>query len=802
MAKTETCDSQRLFVVIASSSTSFCETTATALGQVGGVARQVTGVPGFAGRPQPSWPPVCHSLASRAKDYLDEVLPEAKIDLVVVPTIDLLNAVLSRRMSKRVTDEDGPRPWNTADTVLFLIDAATAADGPDVESRLDSVTSTLRGLQASFGFGLSPYSAFVYDDHDEGAVYSRVVCNAQKTPADPWVLAVDAVRALTDLVQLRHTNSRAILPQTEEPATLATALSEFLTEQSGTDWGLHFFTGSIVSKMIQDTTTIARQAGNPVLRGPSEHSLACGALARWQLGRAPFLMVVTAGMVDELRGTLANLRDAQAEGFIVFGETEPGGWQPFQGTVHDHEDARAVFAARRVPCFYLTDPNRIGQDLQAAFRAYHQRSGPVVLLASPTVLAHTGKIELPKATSGFARPQVAEDTVDAVAHIINNEASTLVWQCGQLTDDERDLTYELAHKAGIALVDSLGRPGTVARYHRGRVVDEYIGTLALYGSSPAVWRLLHPGGRSLSYDEHALFFLKSRIPDLATPFSEKALFTRLRVVQVTDTPRHIAPFTDLPVVEDLHSFLLRLKPHIAPNAHIVQARRQAIADAVAGPPDPLSDVPTMPMTHEYFFTQLNGVLEGLIRDEGYRYTGFFDVGRGGISAIRNLVRTGEGLSGWYGRALMGDALLAIPSVALSERGNILGFVGDGAATLVPSFLPSLAQQLRHESGRIDGNVTIFYLLNGGFSIIRSYRELQHAATADAQMSLLTPVEPEWEHRWGDTLVRHERLTSLDPDRMSQRLLEPATVNLVSVYLAHDNEGDSIMPASRKNWRMS
>ena len=46
----------------------------------------------------------------------------------------------------------------------------------------------------------------------------------------------------------------------------------------------------------------ARAVGNPVLRGPSEHSLACGALARWQLDGAPYLIVVTSGMVDEFRG--------------------------------------------------------------------------------------------------------------------------------------------------------------------------------------------------------------------------------------------------------------------------------------------------------------------------------------------------------------------------------------------------------------------------------------------------------------------------------------------------------------------
>lgn len=791
---------QTLFVVAVTNSTPFAAAVSTALGRLGNGDRQVTGTRLVSDGAE-QWDPVYDTLSQRANDFLDEALPHATIELVVVPYLDDLGMELRRRLPAKSQRDEGPRPWSSGVTILFLIDAATAVSGPDVDSRLDVTTSALYRLQEEFGIGLSPYSVFVYDEHNKDAVYSHVVGNARKIPDHDWVLAVEVIRAFTDLVQTRHVNPRAVLPETDPPATLATALTDFLTEQAGTRWGLHFFTGSIVSKVIQDSTTIARRAGNPVLRGPSEHSLACGALARWQLQQAPFLMVVTSGMVDELRGTLANLRDSQAKGFIVFGETEPGGWQPFQGTVHHEEDARAVFTARGIPWFYLTEPSRLGQDLAAAFRAYHQRKGPVALLASPTVLRHTEQIKIPKATVATARSQVSEDTIDAVAHLVNDNPSILVWQCGQLTDPERALVYELAHESGIALVDSLGRPGTVARYNNGRVVDEYLGTLSLYGYSPAVWRLLHPSGQPLPYDEHAIFFLKSRIPDLATPFSEKALWDRFRVVQVTDTPRYVAPFTDLPVVEDLRSFLTRLRSRVAPKEWIVRKRREAIAQARQAPGDPLAEVPSMPMTHEYFFTRLNAVLENLIANHNYTYTGFYDVGRGSISAVRNLVRTGEGLSGWYGRALMGDALLAIPAVALSSSDNILGFIGDGAVQLVPSILPSLAQQVRHEAGRIDGNVSIFYLLNGGFSIIRSYRELQHAATADAQMSLLTPVENDWQAKWGNVVVTHQRLVDLDQEDMAKRLVEPATVNIFSVYLAHDNEGDTIMPLSRKNWRM-
>ncbi|NKQ55012.1 hypothetical protein HFP15_19195 [Amycolatopsis sp. K13G38] len=798
---TTTENRQKLFVAVVTKSESFAATVATALACLGTDTRHVTGT--RAGTDYvDQWGPVFGTISARAKRFLDEMLPCADVELLTTPNLDDLATELHRRSPQANQHPDrGPQPWAAGVTVLFLIDAATAVPGTDVESRLDAAVSALFRLRDEVGVGLSPYSVFVYDAHNREAVYSRTLGNARKLPDEDWVLGIEAVRTFTDLVQTRVANKHAVIPETDPPASLATALTDFLTEQAGTKWGFHFFTGSIVSKMIQDCSTIAHRAGNPVLRGPSEHSLACGALARWQLQEAPFLMVVTSGMVDELRGTLANLRDSQAKGFIVFGETEPGGWQPFQGTVHHEEDARAVFAARGIPCFYLTDPSRLGQDLAAALRTYHLRKGPVALLASPTVLRCADPVEIPQVTVPKQRSRVSEDTVDAVAHLLNHDPGVLVWQCGHLTAEERSLVYELAHEAGVALVDSLGRPGTVARYHDGQVVDEYLGTLSLYGHSPAVWRLLHPGGRGLGYDEHAIFFMKSRVPDLATPFSEKAFYSRLRVVQVTDTSRHVAPFADIPVVEDLHSFLTRLRPRVEPEQWIVHKRRDAIAVARNAPGDPLATVPSTPMTHEYFFTQLNAVLNDLITQHAYTYTGFYDVGRGGISAVRNLVRTGEGMSGWYGRALMGDALLAIPAVALSSPANILGFIGDGALHLVPSILPSLAQQLRHEGGRIEGNVSIFYLLNGGFSIIRSYRELQHAATADAQMSLMTPVEGDWQAEWGKTTIRHQRLPDVDPDDMATKLLTPATVNLFSVYLAHENEGDTIMPLSRKNWRM-
>ncbi|ASR37388.1 hypothetical protein BAY61_22965 [Prauserella marina] len=791
-----------VLVAAVSDSSFFLDTVESALAALG---RQVR-VGGAAVTPSPpgdSWPDVCHELTESASAFLDDNLsPETGIEVIEAPRLEELEARLARVVPPpEEAREEGRRPWTSGPTVLFLVEATRTVRGADPEERLDRVQEVVRGIRDRLGVSVSPYSVVVYDKLGVDRVYARTVGNARETPAEQWVLAAETICSFTDLVQARHVNPKAMVTESDPPATMAAALTGFLTAQAGTAWALHFFTGSIVSKLIQDAASIARASGNPVLRGPSEHSLACGALARWQLYDAPYLIVVTAGMVDELRGTLANLRDSQSRGFIVFGETEPGTWQPFQGTVHDHENGKAVLDAYGVPCFHLTDPDRIDEDLASAFAAYHERRGPVVLLASPSVLRHTGgEVHLP-AGREVSTPTVDEDTVDTVADILNNQQSVIVCQCGKLDEEERELVYDLAARTGIALVDSLARPGTVARYHRGGIVDEFLGTMSVYGCSTSVWRLLHPDGRLLPYDEHALFFLKSKVPDLSTPFSDKALHDEVRVVQLTDTPGHVSPFTDVAVTERLSSFLRRLSERINPDPHVLRHRAAAAERARRAEGDPLARVPSIPMSHEHFFTRLRSVIGDLVERQGYSYTGFYDVGRGGISAVRNLPRTGPGFSGWYGRALMGDALLAIPTVALSGPENILGFIGDGAARLVPSFLPSLAQQLRFESGRITANVSIFFLLNGAFSIIRSYRELQHAATADAQMSLLSFVEPPWQQVWGGTTIRHEAIRTVDADVLSHALTEPATVNLFSVHLAHDNEGDDIMPRSRSNWRM-
>jgi 3-acetyloctanal synthase len=550
--------------------------------------------------------------------------------------------------------EDRPPGAATAPPLIF-VDAAGA--GLDT-APLDAPTAVVPCVTEAFA-AVPPRNIAAYADDDPPALRMAQPYEVLRLPDEPWVLTADVVRRFTDHVQHHSSTALRSASRTGPPA-LAAALHGFLTERAGDRWGLHYFTGSVVSGLITELDRLADTAGNPVLRGPSEHSLACGALARWQLDRAPFLIVVTSGMVDEFRGTLANLRQAGARGFLVCADSPQGAWFPLQGTLHAAEDSRAVLAARRHPYVYLEDPATLQEDLSAAFAAYEKHPGPVVLLATAPVLASATPVA--PETPRHPRPvlQVRDDQLAPLVDLVNSGPARLLWQCGPLDGEERDLVHEIAAGAGVALADSPIHPGSVSGYHDGRKVAEYLGMLALYGYSARVHAFLHRGGRLRPRDEQALLFLNSRIGEVSTPFSPRALARGLRIAQVTREAAHLAPFTDHPVHADALPFLRALRERLDIDAELLTRRRAALAEARHSPDDAVHARPVLPMSANYFFHRLGGLLEELISQESYTYTGVFDAGRGGMSAMRNLPRTGAGFlrlvrAGADGRRAAGGA---------------------------------------------------------------------------------------------------------------------------------------------------
>ncbi|PZH08069.1 hypothetical protein C1I97_16795 [Streptomyces sp. NTH33] len=753
--------------------------------------RLVTGVPEPV--PEPPGHIGWRAVVYRARRYLDRVVPDAEIRHLTAGTFPAAARALA---GARAEERDG-------DDLLALVLVGT--DGPDrqsdeaVAAGLALLGPALDGVRHTF----TSRTVLVYDRAPLGRTLLAGPYGRRRLPDRDWVLASDVVVAFTDWVQLDYASPALRGLSATGPSLLGEELAAFLHARAGSRWGLHYYTGSVVSGLIGDLEEHAARSGNPVLRGPSEHSLACGALARWQLDEAPFLIVVTSGMVDEFRGTLANLRESRARGFIVCADSPTDAWFPFQGTVHAAEDSRAVLRARDIPFHHLDDPARLDERLREAYASYEEDRGPVVLLATPAVLrapAHAGNRRPVPPVRPRPVMTVREDELAPVVEIVNGGPDRVLWQCGRLDAEEEGLVHDIASRAGIALADSLTRPGTVARFRDGRPVPYYLGTLGLSGYSDRVHDFLHRGGGLRPRDEQCLFFLKSRIPEAATPFSPRALARSLRIVQVTRERRHLAPFADHPLQCDADAFLRAVRARLDVPAELRARRARAIAESRESASDVVHTLPVRPMSANYFFARLGGVLETLVRHHGYTWTGVFDVGRGGLSAIRNLPRTGVGFSGWYGRALMGDSLQAVPALALTRDDNVLAFVGDGAAALVPDIVPTLVQEVTVNGHRLAGNLSVFRLVDGGHSVIRTYREGRQAGPAGRQTQVLHLLEGEGEVDYGGLTVARRRLDDVDHDELVARLRRPGAVDLYTVPLEHNNEGDGLSLLSSLGWQ--
>jgi hypothetical protein len=639
----------------------------------------------------------------------------------------------------------------------------------------------------------------VYTAPDVASYYSVEHFTPRWMPEHAWVITADVACAFVDSAQL-HCNTR--LRRAMKPSTIANAIADFLTARAGSDWGLHYYTGSGVATFIDDIEQRAIGNGNPIVRGPSEHSLACSALARWTLDAAPFAIVVTSGMHEEFRGTLANHVAARAKGFIVCCDSRPDQWHPFQGTIHSTEDSRASLRARGFPVVYIGRFNDVSRGLAEAFAAYSADRGPVMVLAPREVLqASLAPGELPQtAEEETPRAEVVRCAeMEQLSTLLNSDPRRLLCQVGPLSGDARDLLYALAGKAGIGLADSLTQPGTVSRYHRGRAVDEYLGTLSMYGYSARVYKYLFSGGALRPADEQSVMFIGTQIPQIDTPFSESTL-RQLTPIQITAREIDMAPFSGLSIVGDIEGLLRALHERLDVDPDVLAHRRAAIASTRDSDGDVIGLLPVLPMTTNYFFRRLREVLDNLIREEDYRYVGVYDAGRAGLSAVNGLPRTGPGVSGWFGRALMGDGLMAMPGILTRRDINVISFTGDAAVAMTPDIIPSLVQQIVADHSAFEHNLSIFRFVNGSHSVIRTYREGVEPAAVSGQTGVLSFTPEDYQHQFGSLTVRHRRVVRFDDAPFAEQLIQRETINLYSVITGHNNEGEGLSRFSSLGWQ--
>lgn len=616
----------------------------------------------------------------------------------------------------------------------------------------------------------------------------------------------DLLRLFVDHLEHAYFNrllARTTL-QSSEPVTLARDVQQRMAARWGNQWDCHFFTGSMVAGFLDSMAALLKDSGCGFSTANNEHALAVSALAGWQLYRRAYVIVMTSGMLDEMRGTLANLKRAGAPGLIVCADSPESVWFAFQGSLDQDNDGHQVIAARRLWQRFIRRPEEARASVDAAFTALDEQPAPTFLFATQAVLesrADGGAQAEPQAPVS-AEPALEAQHIAALEQmlaVLNHEPARILWQCGRLSGAERDRVVALAQRSGIALADSIIAPGSVCAYQNQEPLLNYLGPLSMYGFSRRIHAFLEQPEAEAG--KPWLFFVKSKIDQSATPYSEGRLKRLFHIVQINRQAAHMAPFSELTVQLPLSRVLDYLEPRLAVPAALLQARRERLqrlqrtCEAL-----PSDQIETLPMTPNYFFHRLGLLLGELIETQGYRYTGVYDVGRCSISALRNLPRTDAGFSGWYGRALMGDALMSLPYIALNDRQHVLAFIGDGARALVPDIEQRLAMNLASAPDAARRNVTVLYLANGVLSMIQTYLDKRYACHGAAQVNVPLVAGPQWDERpFGPINVCRARLLTFCPDTLRQALTAPGRLNFFDVWLGHNSEGDGLSLVSETAW---
>lgn len=721
--------------------------------------------------------------------------PDAEIAVVIARTFEDLTRALVQE------------PMGSVD--LLIVDdsenVGALVPGHFVDARIKTMKASLppqlRWTNGSQG-ALRLVTRADIDEARGGAPEHDVL----ELPSDPVVLATHVMLTLADAIQFGHRTSEGDRPA---PLKLAQGIAALMDERHPHAWDLRYYTGSVVSGLIHDLEAVVESRGGAAYRGANEHALAVGALARWQLDRVASVIVVTSGMLDEFKGALANLVAARAPVLIICAEGHPSTWRGFQSTISSEEDMRDVLMARRIRHLYMQDAASLDRDLALIAEMLDSARGPVVLLTHQEVLESPSQddgepaqsmLRPPPATVDPEAEQGRIDITDLAATFNDPERDRLLIVCGQLEPRTRDLVHRLAQASGAATADSLLHPGAVTPHDTGAAGHAYLGPLGLYGYSGAVHSYLHADGRPRPRSSTTLVFVGSPIGEVDTPFSEGALRRRFHLAQIVEDELDIAPFTDISVVADCADALAAVLDSLDVPQEIIEARRENAAQALSATPALTQLIDTFPMTADRFTHLLGATVTELIAETGFQYTGVYDVGRGGISALRNIPRTSPGFSGWFGRAAMGDAKAAIPAIAMSEDRNVLAFIGDGADRIGPDIAPTLIEHVRHTGRPPGGSITVFVLNNGSHSVITSYREARIGQPGGRQMVVENVAAPEHDLTVGPLLVRRRPMLHYDPAIVKEALDARGAITIIDVTLRHSDFGDGMSLLDALSWQ--
>jgi thiamine pyrophosphate-dependent acetolactate synthase large subunit-like protein len=149
---------------------------------------------------------------------------------------------------------------------------------------------------------------------------------------------------------------------------------------------------------------------------------------------------------------------------------------------------------------------------------------------------------------------------------------------------------------------------------------------------------------------------------------------------------------------------------------------------------------------------------------------------------------------------MGDGLMALPGILTRRDDNVISFTGDGAAAMTPDIVPTLVQQIAADHSTFQRNLSIFRFVNGSHSVIRTYREGFRPSAVSGQTGVLSFTPEDYQRQFGSMTVRHRRVIRFDDVAFAEQLQERETINLYSVIMGHNNEGDGLSRFSSLGWQ--
>lgn len=68
------------------------------------------------------------------------------------------------------------------------------------------------------------------------------------------------------------------------------------------------------------------------------------------------------------------------------------------------------------------------------------------------------------------------------------------------------------------------------------------------------------------------------------------------------------------------------------------------------------------------------------------------------------------------------------------------------------------------------------------------------------MTLMNLLEPNYRRSHGPLVVNHQQIHTFDSQALREALLRPGELNLFSVVLSHNNEGDGLSLFSSLGWQ--